>query len=101
MTPAEAAIDDAILSSVGPRFQKVAMVIGRAEKALARGVDFSATMTEQERSVALDALYEAIAARIRGLVEGGELEGAGNLHRWRPSEVRLPPKDAVQDAGKE
>ena len=34
--------------------------------------------------------FDAIAARIRALVEDGKLQAEGDLSRWRHSEVRLP-----------
>jgi hypothetical protein len=33
---------------------------------------------------------EIIAARIIALEEAGRIEGAGDLRKWRHSEVRLP-----------
>jgi hypothetical protein len=33
---------------------------------------------------------EIIAARIIALAETGRIEGAGDLRKWRHSEVRLP-----------
>jgi hypothetical protein len=77
MTPSSDAIDGAILSVVGPRFQKVVMIIAKTDKEL------------QRRSLVADDV--SIAERIRAMVATGRLEGAGNLSRWRHSEVRLPP----------
>jgi hypothetical protein len=36
-----------------------------------------------------------IADRIKALVEAGKLESAGNLDRWRFSEIRLPKNEPV------
>jgi hypothetical protein len=77
MTTSDEVIDNAILSIVGSRFQKVAMIIAKAEKELER------------RSLIVD--MEMIWKRIIALTGDGKLEGAGDLARWRHSEVRLPP----------
>ena len=37
-------------------------------------------------------VLETIAERIRALVEDGQLDGYGDLHRWRFSEISLPGK---------
>ena len=73
----DATIDDAIISSVHSRWRKVALIVAKTE-------------AELERSGIVVPL-EAIGARVTALVQSGRLEGAGNLCRWRHSEVRLPP----------
>ena len=73
MTKSE--IDDAVLSSIGPRWQKVAMVIIRAEE------KFYGHLPEGEDA-------KIIAARLEFLIETGRLESQGDISRWRFSEVR-------------
>jgi hypothetical protein len=46
-------------------------------------------ISEEEVAVR-DAMLDAIGTRIGTLVRRGRLEAAGNLSRWRRSEVRLP-----------
>ena len=64
-------LDSLILSSAGNRWQKVARIIAVVSERAANGVSF-----------------DAIAARIRALVDGGELKAKGNVSQWRHSEVR-------------
>ena len=72
----KAAIDQGILQCVVPRWQKVAMVVSRAEEKLReRFPQFS---------------YVLYAERIRLLAKQGLLESQGNLRYMRFSEVRLP-----------
>ena len=74
----ETQIDDAVLSSIEPRWQKVAMVIRRAAKKL------YGDLPDGEDA------YSMIARRIEFLVESGRLESQGDISRWRFSEVRQP-----------
>ena len=72
----DADLDALILSVSRTQWQKVAMIITRVIQACERnGVEVGEV---------------AIAKRIPKLVEDGKLQGAGNLGRWRNSEVRLP-----------
>jgi hypothetical protein len=71
-------IDDAILSCVLPRWQKVAMVVSVAGKKL--------EMQFPEFS------YILYAKRIRLLAKQGRLESQGDLRYMRFSEVRRPMK---------
>ena len=71
-----AKIDNALLANCLERWRKVAAVVGF-------------TMTDE-----FMAAFERVpdiyfAARVRKLVEKGELEAKGNLHYMRYSEVRL------------
>jgi len=75
---AESSTDDAILSVVGARWMKVAMVLVKAADALGLG------LPEEDEP------YEIISARVEALVEDGRLEAQGNTRSWRASEVRLP-----------
>jgi hypothetical protein len=76
ITMTDSQIDDAVLSSIEPRWQKVAMVISRAAKKL------YGDLPEGEDA------YEMIARRIEFLVESGRLQSQGDISRWRFSEVR-------------
>jgi hypothetical protein len=68
-------LDRIIISLTSVRWQKVAMVIGKA--------------LIQTGSNHGEAAAEQIASRIELLVLSGHLEGNGNLAHWRHSEVRL------------
>ena len=71
-------IDNAILAVANERWQKVAMIIGRATKRLGG---------ELPRS---DVECDLIAQRIAAVVDDGRLVARGDISRWRHSEVRLP-----------
>jgi hypothetical protein len=71
-----ARIEEAILSAVGERWKKVAMVIAKVSEAM--GTELP---TEDER-------YELISDHIEALVRAGRLEAQGNTKNWRFSEVR-------------
>ena len=68
------AIDKRILAAVHDRWQKVAKVIVLVQR------DFPSASEEQ------------IAERIGALVRHHRLQGAGDLSKWRYSEVRLPSR---------
>jgi hypothetical protein len=71
----EAQVDQIIFSTIIPQWRKMALMVGDAFiRCKAAGLPISG---------------EAIAARIQDLVEDGRLEGAGDLRKWRHSEVRL------------
>ena len=75
----KAAIDDGILSCALPRWQKVAMMVGLAEKKLgAQYPQFS---------------YRLYAERIRLLAKQGRLASQGDLRYMRFSEVKLPDEN--------
>jgi hypothetical protein len=63
-------IDSLILAHTQPQWQKVAMIIAKVGQPT--GIE-----------------YEIIAARINALVADGKPDSAGNIERWRHSEVRL------------
>ena len=69
-------IEEAILSAVGERWTKVAMVIGRVSDAMG---------TELPTG---DGRYELISDGIEVLIRAGSLEAQGNTNNWRFSEVR-------------
>ena len=71
----EADLDAIIFSALTSRLQKTAMVIGKA-------------MADcREHGLPVDA--EIIGARIQALAEADRIESAGDLRKWRYSEVRL------------
>jgi hypothetical protein len=67
------ALDALILSAAIERWQKVARIIALVSERAGDGTNF-----------------DAIADRIRALVDDGKLQAEGDLSRWRYSEVRLP-----------
>jgi Protein of unknown function len=72
-------LDQLILSFCIDRWRKVARIAGETLQALEkRGVQLDGTVAEQ------------FDARIADLVGSGQLEAAGNIKKWRHSEVRLP-----------
>ena len=66
-------IDEALFLLLNRHWQKVAMVLAHA------GEHF------EPRGLSL----EIIAARLRYLADNDQIEGAGDLRKWRHSEVRL------------
>ncbi len=75
MNPAE--IDEAILAVVEPSWKKMAMIIVRVSNRLP-------DLPQEEAS------YDIIAQRIGVLVDKGRLLAAGDISRWRFSEIKLP-----------
>jgi hypothetical protein len=77
MTPIPSSqFDELIFSLLTPKWQKMAMIIAKAQ-----GVS-------ENRHIKID--YDALASRIEALCEEGRVESQGNLSNWRHSEVRLP-----------
>jgi hypothetical protein len=72
-------IDLVILSAVGERWTKVAMVIARVVRAMGRDLP-----PEDEGC-------EVISRHIEALVHDGRLAARGDIKNWRFSEVRLKP----------
>jgi hypothetical protein len=70
-------IDEVILPLVGRQWQKVAMIVAKAQREC------------EQRHIAIT--YEDIGRRIAALVSAGAIEARGNVSRWRESEVRLLP----------
>jgi hypothetical protein len=70
----EADLDTIIFSVLTSQLQKTAMVIAKAAKHC------------DERALPVSA--ETIGARIQALVEANRIESAGDLRKWRYSEVR-------------
>ncbi|HEY6904008.1 MAG TPA: hypothetical protein VI216_06845 [Candidatus Acidoferrales bacterium] len=71
-------IDQAILSFVGKRWRKIAMVISRVADAM--GTDLPQG----------DEGCQVVARHIEGLVRDGRLVAQGDTKDWRFSEVRQP-----------
>jgi hypothetical protein len=83
-------VDQTILACCKPQFLKVARIIVDVATAL------KVPMPMVERLFIDEALekpigteVDFIADRIKALVKAGMLESAGNLDRWRYSEIRL------------
>lgn len=72
---AETDIDAIVLSAMKSRWQKVAMVVARS---LERCEELGFSISD-----------EVLAARTGALADSGRIEGAGDLRKWRHSEVRL------------
>ena len=76
-------LDRLLLSFCGKELRKVARIAGNTLRALEeQGVQLDGTVADQ------------IDARLAVLVSSGQLEAAGNIKKWRFSEVRLPPTRA-------
>jgi len=71
----EADLDGIIFSLLKPRWQKTAMVVFLVAKRC--------------HELALPIGDESIAARLQVLNDSDRIEGIGDLHKWRHSEVRL------------
>jgi hypothetical protein len=71
----ESGVDEIIFSTLEPRWQKTAMVIGLAVQRC------------KELDVPIGG--EAIAARLQALADADRIEGIGDLRKWRHSEMRL------------
>jgi hypothetical protein len=73
----ESRIEETILSAVGARWTKVAMVVVKVADAMGRDLP-----TRNER-------YEMVSKYIGALVNDGRLAARGDMKNWRASEVRL------------
>ena len=71
----EADLDQLIFSVMTSRLQKTAMIIARAMKRC------------EELDLVID--DEILGARIGALAESDRIDSAGDLRKWRHSEVRL------------
>jgi Protein of unknown function len=74
-TVSETEIDEVVFSVVTPRWQKIAMIVGKA--------------AERDRTLALAINAETFGARVVALAEAGRIEAKGDIRKWRFSEVRL------------
>ena len=68
-------IDEAILACLSARWQKVALVVGAVGQSIA----------SPER----DDEFDRVARRIYALARAGRIATAGDIKRWRESEIRL------------
>src|SRR5262249_14695581 len=75
-TSSDEEIDELILRFARPRWQKTAMIAGKA--------------LMEFRARRLDASEHAIGERVRTMVGAGQLDAQGNISCWRRSELRLP-----------
>ncbi len=75
----EKEIDGIIFSELNRRWRKVAMVVGRA---FDRCEELGLPIPREGR-------HEIFGARLQELAEKDRIEGAGDLRKWRHSEVRL------------
>jgi hypothetical protein len=71
----EADLDRIIFSAMTLRLQKTAMVIVKTLKQC------------EQLNLPIDA--DIVGTRLAALVDSGRIEGAGDLRKWRYSEVRL------------
>jgi hypothetical protein len=71
----ESDVDAILFSVLKPQWRKVAAILVRAEEQCA------------ERDLQIS--YEVFAARIKALADSDRIEAAGDLRKWRYSEVRL------------
>jgi hypothetical protein len=87
-------VDQTILACCKPQFLKVARIIVQAASALKVPIPMERLFVDApegfEKPKGLD--VDFIADRIKALVKAGRLESAGNLDRWRYSEIRLTGK---------
>jgi hypothetical protein len=87
-------IDQTVLACCKPEFRKIARIIVDVAKALDVQLPMERIFIDApetfEEPIGLD--VDLIADRIKALVKAEKLEAAGNLDRWRYSEIRLPEK---------
>jgi hypothetical protein len=87
-------VDRTILACCKPQFLKVARIIIDVAKALKVPIPMERLLVDVPETFKAPPGTEVdfIADRIRALVKAGMLESAGNLERWRFSEIRLTGK---------
>jgi hypothetical protein len=86
-------VDQAILASCRPQFLKVARIILDVAKALKVPKPLDERLfIDEVREKPMGTAVDFIADRIKALVNARTLESAGNLDRWRFSEIRLTGK---------
>ena len=71
----EAEFDKVILSTLHPQWRKVAAIVTR--------------VVDRYEHLGPAITCEMVAARLQALSEADVIEGIGDLHKWRYSEVRL------------
>jgi hypothetical protein len=67
--------DRVILSTLSPQRRKTARIVG--------------TVSEHYRTLGVDLDPAIVAPRLMAMVDSGLVESAGDLRKWRFSEVRL------------
>jgi hypothetical protein len=91
-------VDQTILACCRPQFLKVARVIHDVAMALKVPIPMERLFVDVpetfEKPMGLE--VDFIADRIKALVETERLVSAGNLDRWRYSEIRLTGKNNEQ-----
>jgi hypothetical protein len=87
-------VDQAILAQCYPQFRKVALVIIMVAKDLKVPYPMEGLLVDDPltRKELKGTDVQFIADRIKALVKAKKLELAGNLNRWRFSEIRLTGK---------
>jgi hypothetical protein len=79
MSITDSLLDERILFFVGPQWRKVAFILSKvAHEFDAKGIVISEDRLEE---------------RLRALIELRKIEPAGDVSRWRFSEVRIPVSD--------
>jgi hypothetical protein len=82
-------IDGIIFSELKPHWRKVAMVV---RQAFDRCEEAGLPLSREGR-------HEIFAARLRHLADNDQIEGAGDLRKWRHSEVRLKKPITARSTG--
>ena len=86
-------VDQTILACCKPQFLKVARIIVDVATALKVPKPLTERLyIDEAPEKPMGTEVDFIADRIKALVKGGTLEAAGNLDRWRFSEIRLTGK---------
>jgi hypothetical protein len=84
-------VDETILASCKPQFLKVARIIIDVATALKVPKPMAERLfIDETLEKPMGTEVDFIADRIKALVKAKRLESAGNLDRWRYSEIRLP-----------
>jgi hypothetical protein len=84
-------VDQTILACCKPQFLKVARIIVDVATAL-KVPTVERLFNDEALEKPMGTEAEFIADRIKALVKAGTLDSAGNLDRWRYSEIRLTGK---------
>ena len=86
-------VDQTILACCEPGFLKVARIIVDVATALKVPKPLTERLyIDEAPEKPMETAVDFIADRIKALVKAGTLESAGNLDRWRFSEIRLAGK---------
>jgi hypothetical protein len=87
-------VDQTILACCEPKFQKVARIIIDVATALKVPIPMERLFIDVPETFEkpIGAEVDFIADRIKALVKAKRLQAAGNLDRWRFSEIRLTGK---------